>query len=62
MTIIGGVVYKKIWGLIFNINIDNPATFREVNMPTSCVSKDRFFRDFDSDAIKLPKREDAINR
>ena len=31
---------------ISNVNIGNPAKFRDVSIPRSCISKNRDFRDF----------------
>ena len=36
----------KFSGFIFDVNIDNPAKFREASMPRSCISKYRDFRYF----------------
>ena len=36
----------KFSGFISDVNSDNPAKFCEVSMPRSCISKNRFFRDF----------------
>ena len=37
----------KFSGIISDINMDNPAKFREVSMPRSWISKNRDFRNFD---------------
>ena len=36
----------KFSGFISDVNSDNPAKFREVSMPRSCISKNRVFQDF----------------
>ena len=36
----------KFSGFISDVNMDNPAKFREVSMPRSWTSKNRDFRDF----------------
>ena len=36
----------KFLGFISNVNINNPAKFREINIPKNCICKIRDFRDF----------------
>ena len=42
----GGDIDLKFSGSISDVNIDNPAKFREVSMPKSCISKNRVSGDF----------------
>ena len=41
-----GDIDLKFSGSISDVNIDNPAKFREVSMPRRCISKNRDFWDF----------------
>ena len=46
---------SEILEFISNINIDNPAKFRDDSMPKRCISKNRDFRNFGlPDMSKLP--------
>ena len=36
----------KFSGLVSDVNMDNPAKFREVGMPRKCIFKNRDFRNF----------------